>query len=76
MLSAEDTAILDFERDWWQRPGPKDQAIEFDLGLTAASYYARLGSLVASQTAFDYDPLTIKRVRRVIENPVDGEVAV
>ncbi len=76
MLSAEDTAVLDFERDWWQRPGPKDQAIEFDLGLTAASYYARLSNLVGSQTAFDYDPLTIKRVRRMIDKPADSEMAV
>jgi hypothetical protein len=63
MLSNEEIAILDFERAWWQEPGPKDQAIEFALGLSAHAYYEILRSLVVDQRAITFDPLTIKRVR-------------
>ena len=76
MLSLEDRAILSFERAWWHQPGPKDQAIEFSLGLTAAAYYRRLGVLARSPLALAYDPLTIKRVRSLIETPVTTELAV
>ena len=31
-LSARDRAILDFERGWWSRPGPKEAAIRTELG--------------------------------------------
>lgn len=72
MLSAEDRAILDFERGWWTEPGPKDWAIEFGLGVTAAVYYERLLALVDRPEALGYDPLTIKRVRRMIETETGG----
>jgi hypothetical protein len=76
MLSSEDRAILDFERSWWREPGPKDQAIEFSLGLTAFAYYERLRDLVLALPGADYDPLTVRRVRRMIEAPMGGEVAI
>ena len=66
MLTTEERAVLEFERAWWQEPGPKDQAIEFALGLTAAAYYEVLADLVADQRAFAFDPLTILRVRRLM----------
>ena len=46
MLSTEEKAVLEFESSWWLQPGPKDQAIEFSLGLTAAGYYEALLALV------------------------------
>jgi hypothetical protein len=67
MLAAEDRAILDFEQGWWAQPGPKDQAIEFNLGLSAACYYERLRTLVFHAEAIRYDPLTTRRVRAMIE---------
>lgn len=76
MLQAEDRAILDFERAAWREPGPKDQAIEMVLGLTAADYYDRLRSLVLGTAAFAYDPLTTKRVLMIIEDQPDAEMAV
>lgn len=66
MLSNEEMAILDFERAWWQEPGPKDQAIEFALGLSADAYYEILRALVVDKRAFAFDPLTIKRVRNLM----------
>lgn len=76
MLSREDRAILDFERAWWHEPGPKDQAIEFSLGLPSADYYAWLAQLVQSPFALAYDPLTVKRVRSMIEIPSTTDLAV
>ena len=76
MLKPEEKAILDFERAWWTEPGPKDQAIEFALGLSASAYYGRLLKLLKNQGAFEYDPLTVKRVEALVENPTGRELAV
>ena len=76
MLTTEDIAILDFERLWSGETGPKDVAIELSLGLAAFAYYERLRALVLADEAASYDPLTVKRVRRMIEEPVTTEVAV
>lgn len=75
MLSREDQVILDFERAWWHQPGPKDQAIEFTLGLGASAYYEHLARLVQSPLALAYDPLTVKRVRALMELPTEGNFA-
>ena len=74
MLGSEDRAILDFERGCWMQPGPKDQAIESCLGLTAALYYERLRLLVGDPVAMAYDPLTVRRALSVIEPPPADEV--
>src|SRR5882672_1676234 len=64
VLSARERAILDFERDWWSRPGPKEAAIRTELGVSATRYYEILRHLVDVPEAYEYDPLTVKRVRR------------
>ena len=76
MLTEEERAILDFERAAWSEPGPKDQAIEMSLGLTAAEYYERLRSLVLRAAALAYDPLTTKRVLAIIEESTGTGLAV
>lgn len=76
MLSSDDRAILDFERSWWLEAGPKDQAIEWKLGLPAADYYTALLRIVSDASAFAYDPLTVKRVLSLIEPTSEGELAV
>ena len=76
MLKPEERVILDFERAWWIEPGPKDQAIEFALGLSAAAYYEVLLGLLNDEVAFEYDPLTVKRVRTLVENPIGKELAI
>jgi hypothetical protein len=76
MLSDEDRAILEFERGWWLEPGPKDQAIEFTLGLSAAAYYEHLGRLIVRPEAASFDPLTVARVRSMIDaEPVEEAVS-
>jgi hypothetical protein len=76
MLSDEERAILDFERVSWRESGPKDQTIEQVLGLTSAAYYERLIAVVSTRAGSAYDPLTAKRVLRLIETPSDSELAV
>lgn len=76
MLSDEDRVILDFERGWWLEPGPKDQAVEFGLGLTASDYYEHLIRIVGLPEAARHDPLTVGRVRRMIETRTAEEAAV
>lgn len=76
MLSDEDRAILDFERASWREPGPKDQTIELVLGLTSAAYYERLMAVVSTRAGSAYDPLTAKRVLRLIESVSNSELAV
>ena len=66
-LSSRDRAILDFEREWWALPGPKDQAIRQHLDLSPARYYQVLTDLLDSGDALDYDPLVVRRLRRLRE---------
>jgi hypothetical protein len=63
-LSARDRAILDFERAWWTLTGPKEAAIRSQLGISSTRYYRVLRSLVDLRAAYEYDPLTVLRLRR------------
>ena len=63
-LAARDRAILDFERTWWTRSGPKEAAIRTELGLSGTRYYELLRRLLDDVSAYAYDPLTVKRLQR------------
>jgi hypothetical protein len=64
-LSERDQAILDFERSWWAEPGPKESAIRQRFDLSATRYYQVLGALLESPDAVEYDPLVVRRLRRM-----------
>jgi hypothetical protein len=64
-LSERDQAILDFERSWWAEPGPKELAIRQRFDLSATRYYQVLGALLESPDAVEYDPLVVRRLRRM-----------
>jgi len=64
-LSSRDRAILDFEREWWTLSGPKDQAIRDRLSLSPARYYKVLSELLDSGEALAYDPLVVRRLRKL-----------
>jgi len=68
MLDQFSRALLDFERGWWQLPGPKDEMISESLGCSSADYYRALVTLLDSPEAHRYDPLTVLRLRRMREN--------
>jgi hypothetical protein len=64
-LNERERAILDFERSWWKRDGSKEAAIKEELGLSSARYYQLLGGLLKDDDALAYDPLLVRRLRRL-----------
>jgi len=66
-LTERDRAILDFERSWWTESGPKEVAIRERFELSATRYYEILGELLESAEALEYDPLVVRRLRRLRE---------
>jgi hypothetical protein len=64
-LSERDQAMLDFERTWWTQPGTKDAAIRSQFELSPARYYQLLNDLLESPEAEAYDPLVVRRLRRL-----------
>ncbi len=64
-LTERDKAILDFERSWWTGSGPKDRAIRERFELSGTRYYQLINELVDAPDALAYDPLLIRRLRRV-----------
>jgi hypothetical protein len=67
-LTDRDRAILDFERTWWSQPGPKAAGIQSRLGLSPARYYQLLSALIGSADAAAYDPLVVRRLRKMRSN--------
>ena len=66
-LTERDKAILDFERTWWMEAGPKDLAIRERFELSGTRYYQLLTELLDDPDALAYDPLLVRRLRRVRE---------
>lgn len=66
-LSDSERAVIDFERTWWTRPGPKERAIRDVLDMSPSAYYRALASVLDDSEAMAYDPLVIRRVRRTRE---------
>ena len=64
-LTDRDRAILDFERSWWNESGPKEALIRERFELSANRYYEILGELLESPEAYEYDPLGVRRLRRM-----------
>lgn len=69
-LSDRDRAILDFEAEWRRHVGAKEEAIRADLGLSPARYYQLLGRLIDTPAAQQYDPMLVKRLRRLRDERV------
>lgn len=64
-LSSRNRAILDFERSWWTEDGPKEVAIKRRFSLSPGRYYRVLNELLDSAEAMSYDPLVVRRLRRL-----------
>ncbi|NQV07886.1 DUF3263 domain-containing protein [bacterium] len=65
MLGERDIAVLEFESSWWLLPGPKDRDIREHLDMSATRYYQVLRRLLEEPEALAFDPLTVRRLRRV-----------
>lgn len=64
-LDPRDSALLDFESHWAAHAGAKEEAIRAELGLSPARYYQLLGRLIDTGDALQYDPMLVKRLRRI-----------
>ncbi len=64
-LSDRDRSILDFERTWWTQDGPKENAIRSQFELSPTRYYQLLNQLLDDPGAQEYDPLVVRRLRKL-----------
>jgi hypothetical protein len=64
-LTDRDRALLEFEAEWRRHVGAKEEAIRADLGLSPARYYQLLGRLIDTTDAQEFDPMLVKRLRRI-----------
>ncbi|HIY41792.1 MAG TPA: DUF3263 domain-containing protein [Candidatus Nocardiopsis merdipullorum] len=64
-LAEREQRILAFERQWWKFEGSKEQAIRDEFGFSATRYYQLLNGLVERPEALAFDPMTVKRLRRL-----------
>nr|WP_092657026.1 DUF3263 domain-containing protein [Actinopolymorpha singaporensis] len=64
-LCERDQQIISFERQWWKYAGAKEQAIRDQFGMSATRYYQVLNALIDRPEALAFDPLLVKRLRRL-----------
>jgi hypothetical protein len=57
--------ILDFEREWWRYAGAKEQAVRERFDLSPTRYYQLLNEVIDDDQAVRYDPMLVKRLRRL-----------
>lgn len=65
MLTERDREILALERLWWQYAGAKEQAIREKFEMSSTRYYQVLNALIDREEALAFDPLLVKRLRRL-----------
>ena len=64
-LGERDREILALERLWWQYAGAKEQAIREKFDMSSTRYYQVLNALIDRDDALAFDPLLVKRLRRL-----------
>lgn len=64
-LSERDRGVLEFERQWWKYAGAKEQAIRDLFEMSSTRYYQILNTLIDTPEALAFDPMLVKRLRRM-----------
>jgi hypothetical protein len=64
-LSQRDREVLDFERQWWKYAGAKEQAVREKFDMSSTRYYQVLNTLIDRPEALAFDPLLVRRLRRL-----------
>ena len=64
-LSDRERQILAFERQWWKYAGAKEQAVRELFDMSATRYYQVLNALIDRPDALAFDPMLVKRLRRM-----------
>jgi hypothetical protein len=66
-LDERQRRILDFERDAWRLQVAKERAIRETFGISATRYHQLLRGIVDRPEALAYDPMLVRRLRRLRE---------
>ena len=64
-LDRREREILAFEGQWWKYAGAKEQAIREHFDMSPTTYYRALNELIDGDEALAYDPMLVKRMRRM-----------
>ncbi len=64
-LDERDRNILEFERQWWKYAGAKEQAIRDLFDMSSTRYYQIINTLIDTPEAMAFDPMLVKRLRRM-----------
>ncbi len=64
-LDRREREILAFERQWWKYAGAKEQAVRELFDMSATRYYQVLNGLIDRPDALAFDPMLVKRLRRL-----------
>jgi hypothetical protein len=64
-LTEREREILAFERQWWRYAGAKEQAVREMFDMSATRYYQVLNALIDRTDALAFDPMLVKRLRRM-----------
>lgn len=67
-LSERERAILDFERERWRLPGSAERQIRLRFDLSSSRYHQLLNRLIETPEALTYDPMLVRRLRRLRES--------
>jgi len=63
-LTAEESALLDFENSWWRVPVVKDDQIRERFQMSATRYYQQLHALIDRPAALAAYPVLVRRLLR------------
>lgn len=74
-LSADDKRLLDFAAERWRYAGNHAAAVEAEFGLTVTRYFQKLNRLLDDPDAEAYDPVVVRRLRRVREGRASARAA-
>ena len=64
-LTRRDREILTFERQWWKYAGAKEQAVREKFDMSSTRYYQVLNALIDRPESLAFDPLLVRRLRRL-----------
>jgi len=67
VLDARERQILDFERESWRLQIAKERAIRETFGISTTRYHQLLHRIVDRPEALAYDPMLVRRLRRLRE---------
>jgi hypothetical protein len=59
--------LLDFEREAWRLDESKERAIRERFGFSSTRYHQLLHRVIDTPAALAYDPMLVRRLRRIRE---------